>query len=794
MNIREIQGSAILIVDDNPANLGTLFDYLSKFDFTVLVAQSGEDALELVRENTPDIILLDILMPGMDGFETCLLLKADEKAKDIPVLFVSSLSETVDKVRGFEAGGIDYITKPFQQEEVLARVSTHLSLHKLRSELEEKNIRLQEEILERERAEKLLRKSEEKYRTLVEAADDSIVLSDMEFRHVYANMTYYTSLGYEKDSKVMLEWLSQIHPDDVPLVKKKRAELLKTGKTESEYRIRHQKGHWIYCSAKLVVIYDEGKKPEAILAIIRDISDRRQMEEELRQAKEAAESSNRSKSEFLANMSHEIRTPMNAILGFTELLEGQILDEHQRHYLSAIKAGGKTLLGLINDILDLSKIEAGKLKLEYSAVHLCSVFKETEQMFSHKISEKGLNFIIETDQNLPEAILFDEIRLRQIILNLVGNAVKFTESGYVKLYATHQYVNKDHKTSDIIFSVEDTGIGIPEDQRESIFGAFEQQHGQSHACFGGTVLGLAITKRLVEMMDGEIYVTGEIGKGSTFHVIFRNVAMPPVSKSEGKEKNRSDNDSVRFKKASILVADDVKFNRTLIKSYLLKHPEIRIIEAENGKEAADLAKCHQPDVILMDMKMPLTDGYEATQIIKSNEALRHIPIIAITAEAMKQDMEKITNICDAYIAKPLARDDLICTLIKFLKHSVEESGITDHEWLRLKPKTKSLPEATNSETLAKLPELLKTLESQVSVWEDLSEILTINDIEDFANEMKTLGIKYDYKPLAVWGDRLLLQATMFDIDSLSRTLKDFPDIIGKIKMKLENRDLKLETR
>lgn len=535
MNISEIQGSVILIVDDNPTNLGTLFDYLSKFNFTILVAQSGEDVLELVRENTPDIILLDILMPGMDGFETCLRLKADEKTKDIPVLFVSSLSETVDKVRGFEAGGIDYITKPFHQEEVLARVSTHLNVHKLRKELQEKNIRLQEEIIERERAEKALRKSEEKYRILVEAADDSILLLDMEFRLLFANMTYYTSLGYEKERDMAPEWLSQIHSDDVPMVKKKRAELLETGRTENEYRIRHRKGHWVCRSAKSVVIYDEDKKPEAILAIIRDISDRKQMEEELRRAKESAESANKAKSEFLANMSHDIRTPMNAILGFTELLEGKIQDPQQKHYLSAIKAGGKTLLGLINDILDLSKIEAGKLNLEYSPVSLASVFNETEQMFSHKIAEKGLDFIVETSPNFPETILLDEIRLRQILMNLVGNAVKFTESGYIKLYASH-HAYEDRNTPDIIFSVEDTGIGIPGDQRESIFGAFEQQQGQSHARFGGTGLGLAITKQLVEMMGGEIYVNGEVGKGSTFHINFRNVALSPVSKSEKKKK------------------------------------------------------------------------------------------------------------------------------------------------------------------------------------------------------------------------------------------------------------------
>lgn len=229
----------------------------------------------------------------------------------------------------------------------------------------------------------------------------------------------------------------------------------------------------------------------------------------------------------------------------------------------------------------------------------------------------------------------------------------------------------------------------------------------------------------------------------------------------------------------------MKFNRTLVKSYLIKHPEIHIIEAENGKEAAELTKYHQPDVILMDMKMPVTDGYEATRIIKTDNALKHIPVIAITAEAMKEEIEKITNICDAYVTKPLGRTKLIHTLAKFLKHSVGESEIPDHEYALSETKDRDIPEVTDSETLARLPNLLEILEDQVNVWEEISEILTINDIEDFADKMKLLGTKYNYKSLASWGDRLLLQATMFDVESLSETLKKFPDIIDNIKIKLE---------
>ncbi|MDM8552300.1 response regulator [Desulfobacterales bacterium HSG2] len=668
MNIRDMEGSTILIVDDNPENLGVLFEYLSKAGFNVLVAQSGEDALELVRENMPGIILLDILMPGIDGFETCRRLKANRETKDIPVLFVSSLSDTVDKVRGFDVGGVDYVTKPFKQEEVLARITTHLSLYNLRKALEEKNVRLQQEILERNRAETALRKSEKKYRTLVEAADDAILLLDTEFRHLFENTAYYAGLGYKKGD-VLPDDFSRIHPDDLPAVRENITELFETGKAESEYRIRHRKGHWVHRFAKSVLIYDDDKKPEAILSIIRDISNRKQMEEELRHAKEAAEAANRAKSEFLANMSHDIRTPMNAILGFTEILEGEIRDEQQKRHLSSIKSGGKSLLGLINDILDLSKIEAGKLKPEYSAVNLHTLLKDMEQIFSHKIFEKGLEFRIETEPDLPKMIITDETRLRQIFMNLMGNAVKFTDSGHVKLSVNHCCFDEKQSRADILFSVEDTGIGIPQDQQESVFSAFEQQKGQSHAKFGGTGLGLAITKHLTEMMGGEIRVASQVGKGSAFLVIFRDVDI--VHAPESDEKEETDIGSVIFEEAAVLLADDVELNRVLIKSYFSDHPEIRIIEAENGKTALELAERHRPDLILMDMKMPVMDGYEATRMIKADEVLRHIPVIALTADAIKENVTKIMDICDDYTAKPVSKAELISVLTKFLKHSAE---------------------------------------------------------------------------------------------------------------------------
>ena len=581
---------------------------------------------------------------------------------------------------------------------------------------------------------------------------------------------------------------SIIHPDDNSEIGKQVDKaLIERRPFDIEYRVLHRDGSIRWAYEKGSGIFDDKGALQYLTGVITDITYRKQAEEALKSAKEAAENSareadaaNQSKSVFLANMSHEIRTPMNAILGFSEILRGLITDPQQKEYLSSVQSSGKSLLSLINDILDLSKVEAGKLELEYSAVNPQSVFKEMEQIFSQKIAEKELEFRVEIDPGLPPALVLDEVRLRQVLLNLIGNAVKFTDSGYVKLSAHNRYPEKDQSTLDLILSVEDTGMGIPEDQKESIFGAFEQQKGQNYNQFGGTGLGLAITRRLIEMMDGEVTVTSDVGKGSTFHVTLKGVAVASISDLESQGEQAIDVDAVTFEHATILLSDDVEVNRNLVRAYLEQY-DLAFIEAANGREAVEFTKRDRPDMVLMDMKMPVLNGYDATQMIKSDEETRSIPVVALTASAMEVDAEEIKAICDGYLRKPVSKVALVAELARFLKHSIEGPSSEDPRPTQEEGQEAWSPETLDPKTLERFPDLIRILESRRDTWVSLRETLTINEIEDFAIQMEKTGADFGYPPLKTWGRQLRSQSGMFDMDAMSKTLEDYPELIENIR-------------
>ncbi|MBN2653396.1 MAG: response regulator [Spirochaetales bacterium] len=379
-------------------------------------------------------------------------------------------------------------------------------------------------------------------------------------------------------------------------------------------------------------------------------------------ASEQAKQASRTKSLFLANMSHEIRTPMNAILGFSEILMARIEDEKLLEYVKTIYNSGENLLALINDILDISKVEAGKIELSYGLHSIVDIFDDIYRLFSQKFEEKSILLEIDVSPDFPDGLYIDRKRLLQILINLVNNAWKFTNSGSVKLSADVTGIRDGRGVLTIV--VEDSGVGIAAEDLNDIFDPFHQIESESQIIYGGTGLGLSIVKGLLNLMGASISVTSSVGVGTRFEMKFPNIEVSFLHPKSKLEESEAAADLI-FEKATIFVVDDIDYNRQLLSLYLNEYG-FDLYEAKDGLIALALVEMIRPDLILLDMKMPNMNGFEVIDRLKKDENNKNIPIIAITASALVTEIEDILKVCDAVLNKPVTKQSLLNEMKKFL--------------------------------------------------------------------------------------------------------------------------------
>lgn len=952
----------ILIVDDQPANIKVLSNFLTATGFEVLIAKTGEKAIQQLEKVLPDLILLDVMLPGIDGFETCRQLKAQDATQEIPVIFMTALAETVDKVQGLTIGGVDYITKPFQQDEVLARIRNQLSLVRLSRQLQTQNQKLQQEIRDREqllhtqqKIEEALRQSEERLRSFFEATSEAVLFHEhgiiLDVNQAAVDLLGYRAseligmhievltapesrpllyeslksprdgdpievLGLKKDGstfwvetiakniqyqgkqarvvgirdltqtkqaeaarrhseigfalaaegasngiwdwdlitgkaylsprwKHMLgytddelpnhgsAWEDSLHPEDAERVQAYlKAYLDRQIPTyQVEFRARHKDGSYRWIQACGAALWDETGKPYRMAGSNTDITTRKQQEKALqliaqgtgtkvnqeffrsctrhlaqalqahygivaeldipartkvttlavwagntwgenieydltatpcakvlqgkmhyypdklqqrfpqsqvvrqlnaesfwglplinsngeiighlvvldvkpmihspekeqilrifaaragaelerkqindglRQAKEDAERANHAKSEFLSKMSHELRTPLNVILGYAQEFSSManLSPEHQ-DCINIINRSGEHLLALINDVLEMSKIESGQAILHDTQFNLHRLLQSLQEMLRLKANSKGLQLIFDQAEQLPKQVQADEGKLRQVLINLLGNAIKFTQAGCVILRVTQQA----QRPNRLYFEVEDTGPGIAADEIDGLFDAFSQGR-QGWQSQEGTGLGLPISQQFVKLMGGTLTVNSLVGQGTTFQFDIEITPQPTPDQQPADTNQSIIGLAPEQPNYRILVAEDNNVSRMLLMK-LFTSLGFTVEAAINGQQAVDLWKSWHPDLIWMDMQMPVLNGYEATQqiraaahgatpaVIASQSTTPNSPIIiALTASAFAEDQAKMLAIgCDDFVSKPFRREVLLHKMSQYL--------------------------------------------------------------------------------------------------------------------------------
>ncbi|BAP55048.1 PAS domain S-box [Thioploca ingrica] len=671
----------ILIVDDNKNNLFTLHTLLNEhFEAQILESNSGQAALKVVLEQSVDLIILDVQMPEMDGFETAQLLRSWKKTEHIPIVFLTAAFKSEEfKQKGFAVGAADYLTKPIEPLQLISRVKTYLRFiqqeHKNTAELRLANEQLQTEINERKQAQAALAHLSRQNQLILDAAGEGICGLDLQGNISFINPAAARMLKYTPEELIGCHYHQTIHHAHPDGKQYSLAECpILNALEKKDFNHIENEVFWCRDGNPFPVEYIatpliEEEQVTGVVITFNDITVRKATEAALQNAKEAAEQANLAKSQFLANMSHELRTPLNAIIGYSEILIEEAREEAIEAGLSPeemdsitdlnkIHDAGKHLLGLINDVLDISKIEAGKMDIYNETFPVAEMLQEVLSTIQPLIAKKNNTLNVESAENLG-TLFTDLTKLRQMLLNLLSNASKFTEQGLIQLSITTE--NRDG-IAWILFSVSDTGIGMTSEQQAKLFKAFTQADNSTTRKYGGTGLGLVITKRFAEMMGGTIIVTSEVGKGSTFTIHLPNRTEQDLSKENQSRLEVIQLESTTAQETTILVIDDDPMVHHLLRKKTDKLG-YQMITANNGQEGLRLAHEHHPSAILLDIVMPQMDGWDVLSVLKNDPELATIPVIMLS---LLEDKTLGYSLgATDYLVKPINHERLITVLHKY---------------------------------------------------------------------------------------------------------------------------------
>lgn len=582
-------------------------------------------------------------------------------------------------------------------------------------------------------------------------------------------------LGFSKEELLKTPFAEFIHPEDVgPTMEE--IEKLAAGQQEVtvsfENRFRRKDGsyHWLAWTST----FDE--ESGLLYAIAHDIHDRKRMEQELIEAKEKADEANRAKSHFVANMSHEIRTPMNSILGFAEMMEDLADSDLEREYIENIRKSGKNLLKLINDILDLSKIEAGKKEVDIHPVSVERLVDEVMSIFALQAGNKGLELRTNIDEDLPDALLLDEMKMRQILVNLVGNAIKFTKEGFIEIGVRSNEIHQTESRVNLEVYVKDTGIGISEEKRETIFREFEQEEYTTSDKYGGTGLGLAISNRLAQLMGGSVTVQSKQKEGSTFTVLLPDI---PISTMLEESEDGDESYNVAFNRGKIMVVDDIQLNRQLIAEFLKNYP-IQVLEAKNGRDAVRIAGEEELDLVFMDIKMGHMNGVEAMKQIKKKK--KDLPIVALTASAFDVHSKGVQDVWfDGYLRKPVDRNQILAELERYIGFKKDQEERT---FLKESEDTKSQnndSEAMSDKDQKKLAEKLERNVSGIIAALDTESIM-MGEYRELLDQLREIEQEMPADRLITFNEQLASAINLFDVEGIRDLVTHkYPELMSGLK-------------